>query len=135
MISISIGVILQGWDNDPFDARIYLIRDDDLVFFVGVLEGAILKHLLRHCGLVDNGLPSDRVGRLILDNAPNSNGWVVDLLSLEDCEPIVREVMPLVKRVDAGRASFCLVTYYRPCLVEKDNPEPVLLPERYKRGG
>ena len=71
----------------------------------------------------------------MLDNAPSSNGWVVDLLSLADCEPIVREVQPMVRRVDAARALFCLVNYYRPCLVEKDNPGAVELPERYKKGG
>jgi hypothetical protein len=93
MISVSVGEILQGWDEDPFDTRIYLIRDDKFVFFVGVLEGAILDHVLRHCGLVYNGPPADRVGRLILDNAPSSNGWVVDLLSLENCAPIIRLAM------------------------------------------
>jgi hypothetical protein len=133
MISVFIGEILQGWDADPSDARIYLIRDDKLVFFVGVVEGAILDHVLRHCGLVYNGPPADKVGRLLLDNAPSSNGWRADLLSLEDCEPVVRLIMPMYKRVDAERALYCLTTYYRPCLVEKDNPDPVPLPERYKK--
>jgi hypothetical protein len=103
------------------------------VFFVGILEDKILAQLLKHYGLVDNGPPVDRLGKLILDNAPSSNGWEVDLLSLEDCEPIVREVTPLYKRLDTARAVFCLTTYYRPCLVEKDNPNPSPLPERYKR--
>jgi hypothetical protein len=77
MISLSIGDILLGWDNDTSNARIYLIRDDKLVFYVGVLEGTILDDLLRHFGLVYNGQPADRVGRLILENAPSSDGWVV----------------------------------------------------------
>ena len=58
---------------------------------------------------------------------------MVDLLSLADCEPIVREVQPMIRRVDAARALFCLTSYYRPCLVEKENPGAVELPERYKR--
>jgi len=133
MISFSLGEILQGWDGDPSDARIYMIRDDKFVFYVGVLERTILDYVLEHCGLVDNGPPADSLGKLILDNAPISNGWVVDLLSLEDCEPIIKEVTPLYKRVNAARALLCLTTYYRPCLVEKDNPNPVPLPERYKK--
>jgi hypothetical protein len=134
MISISIGQVLQGWAGDTGGARIYLIVDDKLVFYAGVLKRSILDHLLEHCGLADNGQPADRLGRVILDNAPSSNGWGVDLLSLEDCEPIVREVTPLCRRLDAAWALFCLTIYYRPCLVDKDNPEPTPLPERYKRG-
>ncbi len=133
MISISIGEILQGWDEDPIDARIYLVRDGDFVFYVGVLVRSILDHVLVHCGLVDGGPPADRLGRVMLDNAPSSNGWVVDLLSLEDCEAFVREVQPMIRRVDAARALVCLTVYYRPCLVEKDNPGAVELPERYKK--
>jgi hypothetical protein len=133
MISTSVGEILQGWDGDPADTRIYLVRDDQVVFYVGVLVRSILDHMLEHGGLLDNGRPADQLGRLILDNAPSSNGWVVDLLNLEDCEPIVREVTPLYRRLDATRAVFCLTNYYRPCLGEKGNPETVELPERYKK--
>jgi hypothetical protein len=89
--------------------------------------------LLIQCGLADGGPAADRLGRLILDNQLSSNSWVVDLLSLADCEPIVRELQPMIRRVDAARALFCLVNYYRPCLMEKDNPNPVELPERYKK--
>jgi hypothetical protein len=133
MISISVGEILQGWDEDPSDGRIYLVRDDNFIFFVGVLERSILDHVLEHCGLRDGGPAADRLGKLILENLPSSNGWDVDLLSLEDCEPIVREVRPMIKRVDAAQALFCLTILYRPCLVVKDNPNPVYLPERYKK--
>jgi hypothetical protein len=95
MISISVGEILQGWDENPLDARIYLVRDDNLVFFLGVLDRSILDHLLEHCGLVDNVSPADKLGRLILDNAPSSNGGWWICLGLEDYEPIVREVQPI----------------------------------------
>jgi hypothetical protein len=132
MYSISIGEILYGWNGDYRGARIFLIRDDKLVFFVGLLQRTILDNLLKHCGLIENGPPADRLGKLILDNSPSSNGWMVDLLSLEDCEPIVREVMSLYRWLDAARVLFCLTSYYGPYLVEKDNPEPVPLPERYK---
>jgi hypothetical protein len=134
MISVSVGEIPQGWDEGPADTRIYLVRDDSLVFYIGILGRSILNHLLEHFGVVVGGPPADRLGRLILDNAPSSSGWVVDLLRLADCEPIVRKVQPMIRRVDAARALFCLVNYYRPCLVEKDNPNPVPLPERYIKG-
>ncbi|MBE3145520.1 MAG: hypothetical protein IMZ61_16585 [Planctomycetes bacterium] len=99
---------------------------------MGQLEHNNVDHILEHCGLADDGEIPDRLGQLILDNAPSSNGWLVDLLDLKDCEPIIREVTPMSTRVDSAQALFCMITYYRPCLNEKDNPNPVLLPERYK---
>jgi hypothetical protein len=120
MISISVGEILQGWDEDYPEDRIYMVRDDKLVFYVGVLERSISDHLMDHFGVVVGGLPADRLGRLMLENAPSSNGWVVDLLSLADCEPIVKKVTSLYRRLHPAWAVFCLTSYYRPCLVEKD---------------
>jgi hypothetical protein len=70
---------------------------------------------------------------LILDNAPSSNGWLVDLLTLKDCEPIIKEVTPMYRCTNVGNAELAPITFYRPCLNEKDNPNPVPLPERYKR--
>jgi hypothetical protein len=133
MISLSLGEVLNGWNGNPGDSRIYMVRDGNLVFYVGKLKRSIVDHILDHCGLADSGRSPDRLGQLILENAPSSNGWQVDLLTLEDCEPIIREVTPMYKRVDSAQALFCLITYYRPCLNEKDNPNPTPLPERYKR--
>ena len=133
MVSISIGEILVGWEGNPAGARIYLIRDDKIVFYIGLLQWPILDHLREHCWLGEGGWPADKVGKVILDNAPSSNGWTVDLLSLEDCDPIIKEVQPLIKRIDAARALYCLTLYYRPVLNEKDNPNPTPLPERYKK--
>jgi hypothetical protein len=65
------------------------------MFFVGILQRTILGHVLEHYGLVECGTSPDKLGKLILDNGPRSNGWVVDLLSPEDCKPIIREVTPL----------------------------------------
>jgi hypothetical protein len=42
----SLGEILQGWDEDPSDNRIYSVRDSGLVFFVGILKGLILVAVL-----------------------------------------------------------------------------------------
>jgi hypothetical protein len=110
-----------------------MVRDGNLVFYVGKLKRSIVDHILGHCGLEDNGRTPDRLGQLILDNTPSSNGWVVDLLDLKDCESIIKAVTLMSKRVNSAQALFCVITYHRPCLNEKDNPNPVLIPERYKR--
>ena len=132
MISLSLGEVLNGWNGNPGDFRIYMVGDGNLVFYVGKLERSIVDHILEHCGLEDNGRTPDRLGQLILDKAPASNGWLVDLLDLKDCEPIIKAVTPMSKRLDSAQALFCVITYYRPCLNEKDNPNPSSLPERYK---
>jgi hypothetical protein len=74
MISLSLGEVLNGWNSNPGDSRIYMVRDGNLVFYVGILELSILDHLMEHCGWAVKGLPADRVGKVILDNAPSSNG-------------------------------------------------------------
>ena len=102
MISLFLGEVLNGWNGNSGDSRIYMVRDDNLVFYVGKLEHSIVDHILEHCGLADSGATPDRLGQLILDNAPSSNGWLVDLLNPEECEPIVSEVTPMYKRPDTG---------------------------------
>jgi hypothetical protein len=57
----------------------------------------------------------------------------VNLLSLKDCETVVSEVTPMYKRPDTDKAEFDLISYYRPYLNEKDNPNSIPLPEKYKR--
>jgi hypothetical protein len=99
-----------------------MVRDDNLVFYVGKLERSIVDHILDHCGLQDSSRTPDRLGQLILDNAPSSNGWLVDLWDLKDCEPIIKEGSPMYRRPDVIKTMSALITYYRPCLNEKDNP-------------
>jgi hypothetical protein len=132
MSSLSLGEVLNGWNGNPGDSRIYMVWDGNLVFYVGKLERSIVDHILEHCALEDSNKTPDRLGQLFLNNAPSSNGWLVDLLTLEDCEQIIKEVTPMYKRLDSAQALFCLIIYYRPCLNEKDNPNPIPLPERYK---
>jgi hypothetical protein len=132
MISLFLGEVLNGWNGNPGDSRIYMVRDGNLEFYLGKLERSIVDLILEHCGLEDSSRAPDRLGQLILDNEPLSNGWLVDLLDLNDCEPIIKEVTPMYKWLDSAQALFCLITYYGPCLNEKDNPNPIPLPERYK---
>jgi serine/threonine protein phosphatase PrpC len=112
MISLSLGKVLNGWNGNPGDSRIYMVRDGNVVFYVGKLERSIVDHILDHCGLEDSSRTPDRLGQLILDSTPSSNGWLVDLLNLEDCAPIIREVTPMYKRLDTGKAEFALISYY-----------------------
>jgi len=69
MISLSLGEVLHGWNGDPGDSRIYMVRDGNLVFYVGKLEHSIVDHILEHCGLADSGETPDKLGQLILDTA------------------------------------------------------------------
>jgi hypothetical protein len=62
-----------------------------------------------------------------------SSFQMLDLLSLDDCEPNVKEAVPLVKSASIAWALRCLISYYRPCLNKEDNPIVLPLLERYKR--
>jgi hypothetical protein len=130
VITVYLGEVLSGWNNDPGDSRIYMVRDGYFVFYVEKLERSITDHILEHCVLADSDETPDRLGQLILDNAPSSNGWLVDLLDLNDCEPIIKEVTPMYRHPDVSKTKIALISYYRPCLNEKDNFIP--FPERYK---
>gem|GEM_PF-4266377 len=37
MISLSLGEVLKGWNGNPGDSRIYMVRDGNLVFYVGII--------------------------------------------------------------------------------------------------
>ena len=57
MNSLSLGEVLKGWNGNPGDFRIYIVRDGNLVFYVGKLGRSIVDHILEHCDLVDNDTP------------------------------------------------------------------------------
>jgi serine/threonine protein phosphatase PrpC len=64
MISLSLGEVLHGWNGNPGDSRIYMIRDGKLVFYVGKLECSIVDHIIEHCGLEDSIRTPDRLNKI-----------------------------------------------------------------------
>ena len=71
---------------DYEDCRIYVIRDDDLIFYIGQSKH-IIRRLQEHMGLdIGFGIKESNTGRFVNANLPKSREWQIDLLSLEDCK-------------------------------------------------
>jgi hypothetical protein len=151
MIKITITDLLNGFTEDP-DAQdlhsLYLIRDGDVVFYVGKSEN-VIDRLLGHLGLGNWGWAggSDSLVRLIEANLPQSLNWQIELLTVEDCKPYITDGLQLRDPSSAkGITLFfiwerniklceqCLIAHYHPCLNIIYNQHATPLPERYRSG-
>jgi hypothetical protein len=136
MITITIADVLDDTAPILIPYKLYLIRDSDVVFYVGKTGQYVIDRLLGHLG---KGAWSwaegpSYLGRLVLDNLPESRDWQVDLRTIAECEPLVKEVFPSLKNFtlsssDPGLAERALIRHYCPCLNGSS-----LLPEKYRKG-
>jgi len=131
MKTVSIAQILDnalsesGWK----DFCIYVFRDDDFVLYVGKTKQNIIDRLEEHLGLTYRD--QSQVGRLIMENTPLSRSWSVDLLTLEDCLPFVREYFPDSTGLDLEHAERATILKHSPPLNGQSNPHPRALPPKY----
>jgi len=88
MLEFTIEKALEG-DIDTNDHYLYLYRDGSTVLYIG-RSSSPLQRLYEHLGKGDfRDIPS-HVGKTIIDNLPLSLSWSLLLLTLADCEPLVR---------------------------------------------
>lgn len=150
MITATIGELLDGKldDLDRRGHRLYLVRDGETVFYIGKSRNPI-DRLWQHLGLALTGgvLWSEyfmsQLGHLVKANLPEARSWQVELLTLEECTPVVLERMPYL----AGRwESWCqklpdsaaddaeqaLIELHGPCLNVMHNRRKTPLPTCYK---
>lgn len=107
---------------------IYVVRDGDTVFYVGQTKRGIINRILEHCG--GGQIPDfSSLGRLILENAPESHHWQVEMLTLEDCGLLGKGDLDTM--IDAAEER--TIRQFRPCLNVANNPEPGALPPDYER--
>ncbi|MBI3742364.1 MAG: hypothetical protein HY257_11500 [Chloroflexi bacterium] len=131
MKTITIAQILDnalsesGWK----DFCIYVFRDDDFVLYVGKSTQNIIDRLEEHLGLTYRD--QSQVGRLIMENAPLSRSWSVDLLTLEDSLQFVREYFPESMGIDLELAERATILRHSPPLNGQSNPHPNALPRKY----
>lgn len=139
MIQTTIGDLLDGVELETRGHRIYLVRDNDVVFYVGKSDVGVLGRLSDHLGRGDwrPGSPSI-LGELILDNLPESRAWQVELFTVLDCEDAIQRYFPhtsfkgtwyLYASDDAEKA---LIWDHRPCLNTTYNYDGQRLPDRYR---
>jgi hypothetical protein len=136
MIQTTIGELLDGAEFDTRGHRVYLVRDADVVFYIGKSDAGILGRLGEHLGRGGwrRGSPS-LLGQLILDNLPASRTWQVELFTVPDCRDAIQKHFPYLKfpeRWDSDMAEQALIWEHRPCLNTAHNYDGQKLPERYQ---
>lgn len=126
--------------------RLYSVRDEDLVLYVGQALHP-LQRLRAHLGQGRlAGAQPTRLGQLILACRQESLSWRLDLYTLEDCDPLVARFLPIVHPWYAQQlasatwlkqlmnlAEQALLLCFRPPLNEMGDDGGVLLPEKYTR--
>lgn len=114
---------------------VYLVRDGDLVIYVGKTTTGAGNRLLSHCGRGPWGWSSgpDNLGRLITQNSPESDPWQVDIYRVEDCLSELKTAYPYFVHFDLDILERYLIKKYSPCLNGTYNPNPTRLPPKYYR--
>lgn len=158
MIEATVGELLDGdLEVDTRGHYIYIVRDDDTVFYVGQTKRGIGNRIREHCGAGQRP-GKTRMGRLIESNLPLSLGWQVELLTVKDCgiEPwrpnvsqeemsrFAREIeQPMIaflppapdwfaSSLEVDKAEDTMILRYHPCLNCTHNLDSKPLPERYR---
>lgn len=161
MITTTLGEFSDGKLDELEEARdciIYVVRDNDLIFYVGTSENAI-ERLHWHLGEGTFGWGStSQLERLVRDTLPVARGWQIELLTADDCVSILESMTDLrFERTSAGYVlahsrtatdgssiqwrHICtreilecrLIQAYHPCLNSDCNPRPTPLPEKYRK--
>jgi hypothetical protein len=136
MITVTVGDILDDkgpeW-QDAMGHRLYMVRDGEVVFYIGQ-SGNPLERILTHIGQGPwnwSQGPSP-LGDLIMANLPASRGWQVDLMTPDECKPLVEDWLGFkITCSDIAYAEKALIRQHRPCLNVVCNEYPAPLPERY----
>ncbi len=132
MITLSLGDILN--DRVDLDSReelfqLYVIREGDTVFYVGMTTRTVLERIWEHCGLSAIG-GCDEIGRFVMDHLPESGAWHVDLMEVQEVDPALGDRRGAYH---IRKAEQKLIARLRPCLNHTGNGHPAPLPEHYKR--
>lgn len=133
MMTITVADVINntlaesGWGS----FCIYIFRDDKFALYVGKAQQNIVDRLEDHLGL--SFRPESQIGRIVQDNMPESYGWQIDLLTMDDCLPIVARYFPTAKLIDILTVERAVILEYRPPLNRQSNPNARPLPRKYTR--
>lgn len=132
MVSIMIKTTVREIIDDSVgnygnNTRIYLVRDGDVVFYVG--QSIDMHTRMRdHLGMSGRSMP-DRLTDLVIDNLPASEQWEVYFYTLDECEQVIGKPSIFLKNVDTYEME--MIAHYNPCLNFTLNPHRIPLPSRY----
>jgi len=121
----TIRLVWAGTYEEAGDECVYVVRDGEVVLYVGRTRETMGNRLRGHCN------HRSALGTLIREHRPESGGWRVDMFTLCDCEPLIRRWFPHRETLDIEHAERALIRELRPCLNAIDNPGQARVPERY----
>lgn len=130
MQTITVQTILNKAVDNTLGQLIYVVRHDELPFYVGQSKRNVVARFLEHLQK-----PS-RLGQLIALNKPTSLAWQVDFYDLADCRPFVRQkslfAMQAWEQFDMDMAERALIHELCPVLNRDFNAKPTPLPPAYQ---
>lgn len=133
MIKTNVGDL---WDKklDDLDTtgyRLYVIRDGETVFYVGQSK-EVLVRLLDHLGQRDQEQVTSTLNRFVNNNLPEAGAWQVELMTVADCGPLVKDHFPAYKRWGVDLAEIALMREFHPCFNTLHNPRSSQIPDKYR---
>jgi len=130
MQTVTIQSILAKTSDNTLGQLIYVVRDANLVFYVGQSKRDVVDRFFEHLQK-----PS-RLGRFVELNKPASFAWQVDFYTLADCRPFVNQKslfsMQAWEHFDMDMAEQALIRHFRPVLNRDHNSKPTPLPPTYR---
>lgn len=112
MLTITLGKILDN--NAPsmaFRPGIYVIRENDTVLYVGKSERSVGQRIQEHCTPRRFSGALDALGAFVRDTMPNSLELEVDILSVAECNTIVKALAKTEKEIEP-----LMIRHFRPIL-------------------
>lgn len=133
MLEVSIDDIINGdWaelDPDDLPYCIYVVRENETVFYVGKSERS-LNRLEEHFSPSSRRSSGGAIGKFYRQHIEESHRWKIRLYTLEDCQPYIQH-LPAPKRQLLSYVEIAMIQHFRPCLNVKNNPNPSRLPDKY----
>lgn len=130
MKTFTIADILNQKIDSTLGHLIYLIRDGQLVFYIGQSKRDVITRFQEHMQK-----PS-RLGKLIEINKPLSLAWSVDFYTLADCRPFIQQktLFPMQnwEHFDMDIAESAMIRMLKPIVNRDFNPNPTPLPSKYR---
>lgn len=116
------------------ESSIYLVRDGQTIFYIGKSGPDVVERMRTHLGQEFRGRSKlDAVGELIVANFPESELWLIEFYSSEECRWTIPNSKTL-RFVDTRTAEWCMIRHYKPCLnVSGNHYQATPLPKNYKR--
>lgn len=113
--------------NKAARAKIYVIRDRKIIFYIGKSEYDVIERAQAHFGL-GNVFPklSCEMEQLAMDNLPSSKKWKVDFYTISDCEKKLK-----MKFRDTSHAEESMIFHFGPYLNVTYNVNRKGIPKKY----